>query len=190
MAEWIGMGLENGIISTDGGNCRLGSYGDREVSDKWVSVEQSNGGPECNWNSLVRAACFVRLWEPCCQYGLTVRHNDGPIDLAVSREDDVLWCIEVGEKIASLKQSVDYLVERAGDLGTPPRLPIDSTEEKVNYILKREPQFLSCVAIDGQEDFWVKREMTCFSLVESDPPLYMPHHPVAVEKRVAEEVAA
>jgi hypothetical protein len=95
----------------------------------------------------------------------------------------------VGERIASVRQRVDELVERAGNLGSPPRLPIDLTEEKVTYILKRQPQFLSCVAIDGQEDYWVKREMTCFSLVESDPPLYLPLRPEAVGRKVAEKVA-
>jgi hypothetical protein len=74
-AQWIGMGLESGVISRDGTCLRFSSAPDTG-SQRWILLEPSNGGPTCDWDSLVEAACYVRLWKPCSEYGLEIKYKD------------------------------------------------------------------------------------------------------------------
>ena len=186
-AEWIGVGLETGLITEDACHYRLGSCAGNRRSQQWITRERSNGGPGCSWNHLAQAACYVRLWKPCSEYGLEIRYKDGPIDLTVARDGEILWCLEAGEKLTDLKPHLNDVVKCARTLSRDAGTPLDLIRQKAGYIVERQPQFLSCVALDGQQDFWVKRETKGFSLVESDPPIYLATDPSALSPQVVEQ---
>jgi len=170
--EWVGYGVEAGLILEGGLRFDVAGNAPGKGPYKWFSRRSDVAEPQCNWEYYVQVAFFARLWEPCRHAGLSLTFEDELMDLAVRREGQLLWCIEIKERSTQLERLLREIEShgagvnlRAPDRGNDPL-------RKAKYLVTRRPQFFSGVAIGMQRDFQVLYQgKNAFRLVEASPPL-------------------
>ncbi len=170
--EWIGYGIEAGLIQEAGLQFNLAGSAAGKGPYKWFSQRSDVDEPQCNWEYYVQVAFFARLSQPCREATIGLTFEDDLMDLAVRAEGDLLWCIEVKEQAAQLEKLLAELEPHGDgvDLDAPDRG--NDPLRKAKYLVKHRPKFFSGVAIGMQRDFEVSyRGARAFRLLEARPPL-------------------
>lgn len=170
--EWIGYGIEAGLILERGLQFDVAGNAAGKGPYKWFSRRGDATEPQCNWEYYVQVAFFVRLWTPCQKAGLSLTLEDGLMDLAIWRKNQLLWCIEVKERAVQ----IDRLLADLAVHGT--KVDFESPDRgkdalrKAKYLMKHRPKFFSGVAIGLQRDFQVQYPgPSAFHLAKADPPV-------------------
>ncbi len=170
--EWIGYGIEAGLIQEEGLQFNLADNPAGKGPNKWFSQRSDVDEPQCNWEYYVQVAFFARLFQPCREATLGLSFEDDLMDLAVRAEGHLLWCIEVKEKAVQLDKLLAELESHGNgvDLDAPDRG--NDPLRKAKYLVKHRPKFFSGVAIGMQRDFEVSyRGARAFKLLKAGPPL-------------------
>ncbi len=170
--EWIGYGIETGLIKEEGLQFNLAGNPAGKGPYKWFSQRSDVDEPQCNWEYYVQVALFARLFQPCREATLGLGFEDDLMDLAVRAGGDLLWCIEVKEQAAQLEKLLAELESHGDgvDLDAPDRR--NDPLRKAKYLVKHRPKFFSGVAIGMQRDFEISyRGARAFDLLEAKPPL-------------------
>lgn len=177
---WVGYGINKRLILEHGfwfnvaGNTTSKRY-------KWFPERRGAIQPNRNWEYYIQVACFASLWEPCQAAALSLTFEDKLMDLAVRRDGQVLWCIEVKEQAIKLERLLEAVAAlgvsgvdiKALDRGKDPL-------RKAKYIVTQRPEFFSGVAIGLQLHFRVLYPgPNTFSFVSANPPVNaLPEPPV------------
>jgi hypothetical protein len=170
VAEWLGYGLATGLILGRGylfdiiGNpAGKGPYA-------WFAKDRSRV-PQCDWEYFLQAAYFVRLYAPCQQAGLALGFEDHLMDLTVRSGDELLWYIEVKERVEMswLEEIVDWGTQgvdvHAADRGR-------DGLRKGKYLVRHHPRFFSAVGTGFERHFRVEYPASVnFTLIEGVPPV-------------------
>ena len=170
--EWIGYGVEAGLILEHGFQFDVIGNAPSKGAYKWLSQRSGATEPQCNWEYYVQVAFFARLWEPCQKAALRLTFEDELMDLAVRRHSQLLWCIEVKEQAPQLEQLLAEIKSHGArvDLEAPDRG--NDPLRKAKYLMRHRPESFSGVAIGVQRDFQVLYEgKNAFCLEEANPPL-------------------
>jgi hypothetical protein len=140
----------------------------------WVSRNEQARAPGINWEYLIQAAEYVRVYRSMAHQGYLVLVEDRLMDITVSTSDGVLqWYIEVKVRAADVPRLVDQIAA----LGLQ-GVELDSLDRgndalrKAKYLTRYRPAYLSVCAIGIRRDFHVVYGVgNRFTLVEDMVPL-------------------
>lgn len=170
--EWIGYGIEAGLILERGLQFDVADNAPGKGPYKWFSQRSGAAGPQCNWEYYVQVAFFARLWGPCRHAAVSLTFEDELMDLAVRREGQLLWCIEVKERPAQLERLLRKIESHGAGVNLQAPDRGNDPLRKAKYLVTRRPEFFSGVAIGVQRDFQVLYQgEDAFRLVDANPPL-------------------
>ena len=179
IAEWIGYGIQAGLLIEDGVHFNLCENAPEKGPYKWFSKRADAREPQCNWEYYVQVAHFVRLWSACKRTGSRLTFEDELMDLSVRRSGQLLWCIEVKEQKYQGEKLVANLISLGAtgiDVSAPDRG--NDPLRKAKYLVKHTPEFFSVVAIDWSRDFQVTYPLARrFGLSETQAPITTMHVP-------------
>ncbi len=127
--------------------------------------------PAPNWEYFVQVAEYRRVARAVIPQGLQVMFEHGLMDVAVSDDNRVLWCIEVKEKASDL----DLLLSGIRNVGVkvdvmgPDRH--NDPLRKSKYLIRHRPPYFSLVAIGLRFDFSVHYTADGFKLTDDLIPV-------------------
>ncbi len=148
----LGAAIDSGVIATAGEyRFTVAGMPAGKGPYAWFSKSQRRH-PAPNWEYFVQAAEYarVRAAHPDCDIGFEDRY----MDVSVSRHDDLLWYIEVKErvgKLAALATEIQALGVAGVALGAPDRG--DDPLRKAKSLVELRPPYFSLVGIGGRLDF-------------------------------------
>ena len=176
--NWIGWALKTGLIVEEAHRFRV--LGGQTGPFRWFSRRDWMGySLHPNWEAYFHVAFFVRLRAPCEEKGITLTFEDKNMDLAVWRDEKLLWCIEVKVNwvrvqslIAGLRQlGQEGVALAAEDRGNDPL-------RKAKYLILSKPTFFSVLEPGLEHHFQVEyEESNRFHLRESEPPVHAMDRP-------------
>jgi hypothetical protein len=139
----------------------------------WVSRHQAHA-PAMNWEYLVQAAEYARVYAALSSKGFLVAVEDRLMDITVSDSDGkLLWYIEAEERAADVPAFVERLGRygRTGvDLDAPDRN--NDPLRKAKYVLRYRPQYLSVSSIGLRRDLQISYSAeNRFALIDDMVPL-------------------
>lgn len=151
----LGLGLEEGLIISQGRTFTLKGLSPKKGPYSWFSRYSSAKEPAPNWEYYVQVAEFVRLYHIATARGLTLNFEDDLMDLALYWDDKLVVCCEVKEQVSQIRQlisgmkgyqqAIDFTVD---DRGNDPL-------RKAKYIVKRRPEYFYGVAIGARFEYRV-----------------------------------
>ncbi|GII60253.1 hypothetical protein Skr01_03380 [Sphaerisporangium krabiense] len=123
----------------------------------WVSRHNEQRTPSINWEYLVQAVEYARLYAALAPKGYLIAMEDRLMDITVSDASGTLqWDIEVQERAAEIPAFLQRLAAHghAGvDLDAPDRG--NDPLRKAKYLLRHRPLYFSAAAIGLRRDFQV-----------------------------------
>ncbi|MFD1545768.1 hypothetical protein [Nonomuraea guangzhouensis] len=140
----------------------------------WVSRHARTRVPSMNWEYLVQAAEYARVYAALSPKGYLVAAEDRLMDITISESDGTLkWYIEVKERASEVPDFVRRLAEyglSGVDLDAPDRA--NDALRKAKYLVLYRPVYLSISAIGLRRDFQVTYPAdNRFALVDDMVPL-------------------
>lgn len=167
----LAAGLQDGLIIPQGRTFTLRGLAPGKGPYAWFSryphVQRANP----NWEYYVQVAEYVRLSRLATATGLTVKFEDGLMDLALYQGDTLQVCVEVKERRTQLQRLLQRLRmhEPKVDLDAPDRG--NDPLRKAKYLVKRRPRYLCGVALGARLEYRVDYpEGAAFRLVEDVVP--------------------
>jgi hypothetical protein len=140
----------------------------------WVSRHQQTQTPAMNWEYLVQAAEYARVYTALSSKGYLIAVEDRLMDITVSDPDGTLkWYIEAKERATDVPDFVDR-ISRYGRSGVSLDAPDRNNDalRKAKYLLQYRPLYLSVSAIGLRRDFQVTYAAdNQFALIDDMVPL-------------------
>ena len=156
LREILGLGIDKGIILTEGRKFTLKGLYDGKGPYNWFSRYKSKKEPAPNWEYFVQVAEYIRLFELIDHSHLTLKFEDDLMDLAVYDDARLIACYEVKEKanqimdlIKGIKNYQDGIDNKESDRGNDPL-------RKVKYILKKKPEHFCGLAIGIRFEYMIR----------------------------------
>ena len=111
--------------------------------------------PAVNWEYFPQVAEYVRLVPVAARHGLNLAFEDGLMDIALYRDDQLVVCCEVKEKSVQLsallrgirqyESGIDWDI---ADRGNDPL-------RKAKYLSEKKPNYLYLMSIGGRREYSV-----------------------------------
>jgi hypothetical protein len=140
----------------------------------WVSRNEQAQAPAINWEYLIQAAEYARVYGTLSPKGYLIAVEDRLMDITVSDLDGALrWYIEVKERAIDIPGLVDRIGtygHEGVDLNAPDRG--NDALRKAKYLIQYRPVYLSISAIGLRRDFQVAYSAgNRFALIDDMVPL-------------------
>lgn len=140
----------------------------------WVSRNEQTQTPAINWEYLIQAAEYARIYRTLSAKGYLIVAEDRLMDITVSAPDGVLrWYIEVKERASDVPGLVDRIgvYGRQGvDVNAPDRG--NDALRKAKYLIWYRPLYFSVSTIGLRRDFQVAYATgNRFALIDDMIPL-------------------
>lgn len=167
----LSAGLSEGLIIPNGRTFTLRGLTPGKGPYAWFSRYPQVRRPNPNWEYYVQVAEYVRLSRLTPATGLTVKFEDGLMDLALYHGDRLRVCVEVKERRTQLQRLLHRLRGHEGevDLKAPDRG--NDPLRKAKYLVKRRPEYLCGVALGARLEYRVDYpDDAAFRLVEDVIP--------------------
>ena len=167
-------GHESGLIERVGGHqFTLRGLPPGKGPYAWVARATASRTVTMNWEYLVQAAEYARVYATLTPRGYVVGVEDRLMDITVSDPDGaLLWYLEVkvsADEVQGLVKRVINWGHEGIDLRAPDRG--DDPLRKAKYLIHYRPRYFSVVAIGIRLDFVVTyKDANRFRLIEDMVP--------------------
>ena len=147
-------GFGRGRVVVEGGRFTLAGLPPGKGPYAFFSRSQK-GEPAPNWEYFVQMAAFLKFEEALAPRGFTVNFEDDLMDISVSQDGSLLWCIELKEHAKDLDPLLAGITShgQAFDASAPDRG--NDPLRKAKYLIRRRPPYFSLVALGKRLDFRV-----------------------------------
>lgn len=148
------IGIKQGLVIPRGRMFTLKGLMPHKGPYSWFS-RSSAKKPAPNWEYFVHVAEFVRLSRVAAAHGLHVAFEDDLMDLALYQKNHLVVCCEVKERAGQIHELVRGIgtYQEALDFAAPDRG--NDSLRKAKYIIRRQPEYLSLVAIGVRLEYRV-----------------------------------
>ena len=140
---------------------------------QWLGRDSARKVPAVLWEYFVQVAEYVRISQQLAPLGYQVLVEDRLMDITVTRDDQLLWYVEVKERADDLPEFTAKIAsygEAGVDLTAPSRG--DDALAKAQYLMRYRPHFFSVTAIGLTFHFRTKYDRSFhFTLVPDLVPL-------------------
>ena len=144
----IEQGHDRGLITSSGLRFTLAGLPAGKGPYQWLGRDSARQAPAVLWEYFVQAAEYVRISQQLAALGYQVLVEDRLMDITVTRDDQLLWYVEV-------KERADDLPEFTAKIATHGQVGVDLTASsrgddalpKAQYLMRYRPRFFSVTAI-------------------------------------------
>lgn len=153
---WVGKGMADGIVCPDGHKFRLRGLAKGKGPYDWFSNYKTLGKLGVNWEWFVHVAEYARLFAIGQRQGMRLQFEDGLMDCAIYKDDQLVVCIETKERADQLRELVAELRKHENVADFPGQDRHNDPLRKAKYIVKHRPRYFAGVAPGLRESFRVE----------------------------------